>query len=80
MKYRHLCKFLLNYGTITKNDNTSNAQNRMLSLYHCVLQHNTKLGLSNNLGTIVFLNYHFLSNAYFINILSMKFRKFHLLL
>ena len=44
MKYRYLCKFLLNCGTITKNDNTSNVQNRMLSLYHSVLQHNTKPG------------------------------------
>ena len=44
MKYRYLCKFLLNCGTKTKNDNTSNVQNRMLSLYHSVLQHNTKPG------------------------------------
>ena len=75
MKYRYLCKFLLNCGTKTKNDNTSNVQNRMLSLYHSVLQHNTKPGLSNNLGTV---DYDFLSNAYLINIMSIKFRKFHL--
>ena len=71
MKYRHLCKFLLHCGTITENDNTSNVQNRMLSLYHSVLQHNTKPGYCIH-------DYDFFSNAYFINIMSIKFRKFHL--